>query len=503
MSRTENVLRNIRVSLILQTATALVAFLTRKVFVQMLSQEYLGLNGTFSNILSMLSLAELGIGEAITYSLYKPLAEHDNGQIAALMNLFRRAYRIIGLTVALLGILLTPFLPVLIRELPDIPHIYIIYLLFVLNTAVSYSFVYKQSLMIADQRQYITTIGHFLKYILLQLVQAIFLIITRNYFVYLGLQISATLLENLIFSYVANRLYPDIWASPPARLKQATKKEIIQNTKAMVIHKVGGAIVFGTDNLLISFFVGIVEVGIYSNYLLITNGLKSIYGRLFHALTASIGNLRVTEEPEKTIPVFWRVNFLGNWLYGFSSICLVVLFNPFIALWVGEKYLFSQEIVCLIALNFYVTGLRKAVSTFREAYGLYWYDRYKPIAESAINMVSSIILAVPLGISGILIGTFISTITTCFWIEPWVLFKYGLHAPVWPYFRDYAVNTFTTLLTAVLVWHICAVLPGTGITLFLEKLAVCAVLGNLGYLVIYYRRGELRYFLKMVRHKYQ
>lgn len=498
MSRTGNSLRNIKFALVFQATNIVVSFVTRRVFVQMLPQEYLGLNGTFSNILSVLSLAELGIGSAITYSLYKPLAEHDQGQIAALMALFRRTYCTIGLVIALLGCALAPFLPILIRDLPDIPYIHLIYLLFVLDTSLSYFYVYKQSLIIADQRRYIISTCSYVLNIALHLAQALFLWFTKNYFAYLGLQIGKTLLESLILSGIADRLYPHIKGAETGILDIETKKKIVKNTKAMISHKVGGIVVFGTDNLLISYFVGAVSVGLYSNYLMITNGLNGIYSQLFGSLTASIGNLGVTAaDTKQVLTVFKRVNFLGNWIYGFSAVCLTVLLNPFIELWVGADYLFSQGIACLIALNFYVTGMRQAVLTFRDAGGLYWYDRHKPIAESLINLAVSAILAVPFGVAGIFMGTFVSTMTTCFWSEPRVLYRYAFHASAKPFFHDYAVNTLITALTTVIVWHICEALPGSGLPLFVAKMAVCAVAGNLGFLLAYHRREEFRYFTEL------
>ena len=498
MSRTKNSLKNIKYALLFQAASILVQFFTRRMFVQMLSQEYLGLNGTFANILSMLSLAELGIGSAITYSLYRPLAEGDKKQVAARMVLFQRSYRAIGLTVALLGGCLTPLLPMLIHDLPDIPHIDLIYLMFVLNTSLSYFFSYKQSLIIADQRQYITTVCHLGLNILLQLAQTLFLWFTGNYFIYLGLQIGTTLLKNLILSHIAGWLYPYVNTYRHEKIDPSAKAEIIKNTKAMIIHRVASIVVFGTDNLLISYFVGVVAVGLYSNYLMVTRALTSIYSQFFSALTASIGNLGITADSKQVLTVFRRLNFAGNWLYGFSAVCLTVLLNPFIELWLGSEYLFSQNIVCLIALNFYVTGMRQAVQTFLSAEGLYWYDRHKAVAESIINLLVSAVLAVPFGVAGIFMGTFISTMTTCFWVEPMVLFKYALHTSVKPHFQNYAVNTLITLLSTVAVWYICELLPGAGLPLFIAKMMVCAVVGNLGYLLAYRRRKEFRYFTKLI-----
>lgn len=498
MSRTENSLKNIKFALLFQVVGTIISFFTRRVFVQILSQEYLGLNGTFANILSMLSLAELGIGSAITYSLYKPLAKNDQEQLAAIMALFRRVYYAIGLLVALLGFALTPFLPVLIRDLPDIPYIYLIYLLFVFDSSLSYFYTYKQSLIIADQRRYIISTCTSTLNILLHLAQVLFLWLTKNYLVYLGLQIGKTLLENVILSCIANRLYPYLNNVESAELDPGTKRTIIKNTKAMVVHKVAGVVVFGTDNLLISYFISAVAVGLYSNYIMIIGGLNSVYMQLLSSLTASIGNLGVSADTKQVLTVFKRLNFAVSWIYGFSTVCLTVLLNPFIELWVGADYLFNQEISCLIALNFYVTGMRQAVITFKDAEGLYWYDRHKAIAEALINLIASVILAVPFGVAGILMGTFVSTMVTCFWVEPKVLFKYAFHSSAKPFYLNYAINTLITILTLAVVWYICELLPGAGLPLFIAKMAVCAVVGNLGYLLAYCRRKEFLYFVKLI-----
>lgn len=499
MARTENSLRNVRFALISQAVAILANFLTRKVFVSILTQEYLGLEGTFSNILSMLSLAELGIGSAITYSLYRPLAENNQKGIIALMQFYRKAYLCIGLIVASIGILLTPALPVLIKDIPNIPHIQLIYLMFVANSALSYFFVYKQSIIIADQRKYIVSLYHYGMNALMYLGQAVVLIITRNYDCYLGLQIFITLSRNLLLSRKADQFYPYIKKAKPEALDREVKNTIVRNTKAMVAHRIGGVIVFGTDSLLISYFAGAIAVGIYSNYQMVINGLNTVYGAMFGALTASIGNLGVTESNEKGRQIFHKVDFAGRWLHGFSAVCLVVLFNPFIELWLGRDYLFDQWIVCLIAVNFYVTGMRKSVLTFRDAYGLYWYDRYKPLLESAINLVASIVLAIPFGIAGILFGTLISTVTTCFWIEPYVLFKYGLKQPVRTYFVDYGKNTLITLAAGAVTWRVCCLITDTCIFSFAGKTILCVLVSNIVFALAYCRTEEIHYFWELAK----
>ncbi|MCI9595222.1 MAG: hypothetical protein HFG51_14045 [Lachnospiraceae bacterium] len=503
MSRTENSIRNIKFAIAFQTLTILASFFTRKIFVLVLSKEYLGLDGTFSSVLTLLSLTELGIGAAITYSLYQPLAEEDRKQIVSLMNLYKKAYRIISIVIIILGICFIPFLTRLIKDIPNIPHIYNIYLFFVLNTAVSYLYVYKQSLIIADQKQYIVSIYHYSLKFLMYLFQAGLIWITHNYFLYLGVQLVSTIIENVMIFYLADKMYPYLKTLKPASLPLDTKKTIIKNTTAMLAHKIGSIIVNGTDNLLISYFAGIIYVGLYSNYLMIINGLTSVYQLLYKSITASIGNLGATEKNSRNvIDVFYRLNFITGWLYGFSMVCLIVLFNPFIEIWIGKEYLFPQYIVIIIAVNFYVSGMRKSVLTFREAYGLYWYDRYKPMIEALLNFVLSIILANKLGITGILVGTFISTISVPFWVEPYVLFKYAFETSVFEYFVRYIKTTFIVIIETIFTCLCVNFLSGNAIALFLKKCLCCILIPNILYFYIYRKSDDVKYFFELIKNQW-
>ena len=251
--------------------------------------------------------------------------------------------------------------------------------------------------------------------------------------------------------------------------------------------------VFQTDNLLIAFFVGAVSVGIYSNYVMITSGLTTAYLLIFRSLTASVGNLCAEDDRTHAREVFWQVDLFGRWLYGFSAICLVALLNHFIgSIWLTETYLFPMPLVLIIAANFYITGMRQSVLTYRDAMGLYWYDRYKAVFEALINLVVSILLARSMGILGIFIGTFVSTVTTCLWVEPYMLFRHGFHFPVRGYFVRYAMHTLLTIAAGALTLYVCALLPGAGLLPFIGKLCICAILPNLAYWLFYRRTPEFR-----------
>jgi O-antigen/teichoic acid export membrane protein len=501
MSRTNNSIRNVKYAIIGQGLALIISFIARMIFVKTLGAEYLGINGLFTNILSILAFAELGIGTAITYSLYKPLAEKDIEQTKTLMRLFQKAYLTIGIIILILGTGLTPFLGYLIKDMPDIENIPLIYLMFVVNSAISYFYSYKRSIIIADQKHYIDTIYRYGFRIVLEISQIIVLILTQNFIMFLALQFIMTFLQNIGISKKADKLYPYIKDKNVEKLDTHTKNTIVRNVKALIYHKVGSIVVMGTDNLLISKYVGIVAVGIYSNYYLIIGAVNTVSGVMFQAVTASVGNLGVTATKERKLFVFECLNFITFWIYGFSAISLIILFNPFIEIWLGEEYLFSMLLTTLIVLNFYISSMRKSVLTFREALGLYWYDRYKPLFEAGINLIVSVILVKMIGIAGIFIGTFISTITTCFWVEPYILYKYGFKHSVKTYFLRYFTYTVTILIAGVITWYLCETVEGTSILALILKIIISILVPNTIFVIVYSKTKEFKYFKNLFKTK--
>ena len=497
--RTKNSMMNMVAALIGQGVSVIVSFIARVAFVHILGEDYLGINGLFTNILTVLSLVELGVGPAIVYSLYKPLAEHDTEKVKVLMKLFKKAYILIGVLVLVLGFGVTPFLDVFIKEMPaNIPHIRLIFMMFVVNTAISYFFSYRRSLIIADQRRYVDTFTHYGFFAAMNAVQIGILFLTHNYFLFLGMQLLTTLLENIVISVLAKRMYPYLKEKTDEKLDKDTKQQIVRNTSAMVFHKIGGIVVGSTDNIIISSVIGVVTVGIYSNYQLVINALKSIISQVFQAMTASIGNLGATESRDRAYEVFKPVFFLNFWIYSFSSICLFVLFNPFIELCFGKNLLFTPDVVFIVVLNFYLTGMRQAVLTFRDAFGIYWQDRFKPLFESVINLVVSISLAQVLGVFGVFVGTAVSTLTTCFWIEPYILYKHAFDRPVRYYFVNYGLYTLLTVGAGVLTWAACSIFSEvTWFSLF-GKAAFCLLIPNGLYLLLFHRTANFRYLMDTV-----
>lgn len=496
--RTKKSIRNIATALAGQFFWILINFFARMVFIKVLGTEYLGVHGLFTNIISMISLAEMGIGSAIIYSLYKPLALGEEQKIKALMHFFRSAYHIIGLVVLVLGLAVLPFLDFIIKDKANIPNLSFIYLLFLADAVLSYFFAYKRSLIEADQKGYIVTTYHYIFVALINGLQIVVLLLTKNFIFFMTVKMLFTLTENFMISLKAEQIYPFLKEKSVAELDATEKKGIYQNVYAMFFHRLGGVVVNGTDNILISYYAGLVVVGLYSNYYMILTALNAIIGQIFTAATASIGNLNALVGKEKSYVIYKAIYFANFWFYGFSSICLYVLFNPFITLWVGKEFIMSDLIVTIIVINFFVTGMRKSTLMFRDSLGLFWNDRYKPLFESIINLVASIILASRYGIVGVLVGTFISTMTTCFWVEPYVLYRNGFNSRLREYFSRYGLYALVTLVAGFVTWYACGLVGGVTITSFVVKLLICLLIPNVIFLLIFSWTKEFKYLSNIV-----
>ena len=503
MSRTQSSIKNLITALIGQLFGILISFFSRIVFLHHLSAQYLGLNGLFGNILAIFSLAELGVGTAMNFSLYKPLAEHDIQGVKSLMMLYRRTYIMIGCVIAGIGLMFTPFYTVFLDETPDVPHLTLIYLLFTANTVISYFFSYKRALIICDEKRYIATIYRYVFYFVLNIAQVIALIFTDNYILYLTLQIIFTFAENVAVSVKANEMYPFLKDRNITPISKTVSTEIKKNIGAMLFHKIGGIVVMSTDNLILSKYVGLIAVGIYSNYYLITDALNKIIAQIFTSVTASVGNLSAIEESTDKIHLetaFYRLLFLNFWIYGFSACCLWILVNPFISLWLGSDMLFDKFTVLIIVINFYLTGIRKSVLTFREATGAFYYDRYKPLIESLVNIVASIVLAKQYGTAGVFLGTIISTLTTCIWIEPYVLYKYVFQKSANRYINRVAEYIIVTFVACIVLSILCTIVNTKNlIYTFVCKMALCMFVPNIVFWCFFFRLDEFRYFARLIK----
>lgn len=499
MDRTENTVKNVTFSMLSEFMLAVLKFVSRYVFVQILGKEYLGLDGLFTDILAVLSLAELGFSVSITYSLYRPVAEGDRELIKSLIRLYRRVYQIVGVTVLAVGASLTPFLGFFVKQMPEnIPYIPLIYLLNVLNTGVSYFFTYKSTLLFVYQKKYIDTMIRAGLTLLVNVVQIATLLVSGNYLYYLCILVAGTVLQNVVVAAQTDRLYPYLREKDVYPLPEEILQDLRRNVSAMVLNRIGAAAVFSTDNILIAKFVGIVTTGLYSNYVMIRGFLNLMINALFNALTPALGNLIATETETAKRKAFRCFDFFGAWLFGWMSICLLWLFDPFIALWLGGDYLLPRPAVLLIVINFYVSSMRIPVAKTRSAMGLFWDERYKSILEAILNLGVSVILAQKWGIVGILAGTLISSAALPFWIEPRGLYRYGFKQPCWIYFLRYFLYLLVTVAAGALTGVLCR-LTGENLMGFLGKMAICLVIPHVVYAVAYCRMEEFSFLIKTVK----
>lgn len=492
-SRTKKSILNSMTSIITQILLVVMNFVVKTIFIQQLGSVYLGVNGLFSNIITMLSLADLGIGVAIPYSLYKPLAEHNQRKINILMNFYAKIYNIIGAIVLLVGISLTPFLGFFMKTGTEIPNIQFIYLLFVIHSASSYFFVYKRFLIESDQKGYITTRISFFFSVLLNIVQAILLIFFQNFIFYLISSVVLVIVQNIYISHKATKLYPFLKQKTNEKMDPEDLKDIKKNISALFIYKIGSVITNGTDNLVISKFLGIVAVGVYSNYIMIVSSVNNIVIQLFTAITSSIGNLVVTTNERRSKNVFESLTFLNFWIYALCSTLLCVLFNPFIELWIGKDYLLSDFVVWLLSINFYLVGMGSVTNSFRNAYGLFWKGKYRPLVMIVINLVVSILLVKPLGIAGVLIGTIVSRVFTVAWLDPYIVYQYGFKRSSKRYFIKYAIFLLLFLMVNGICFFLLRSLPSGFLFLIVRGIISFGIV-NLIYILLFHSTGEFHYF---------
>lgn len=506
--RVKNSLKNTIYAVISNILIILVGLVTQNIFVNMLGKEYLGINGLFNNIVSMLAVVELGIGPAIIVNLYKPLAENDYKKINQLMNFYKKCYRIISCVVIIIGILILPFLNFFVDtdiKFSNYGGIYIIFLLYVLDAGLSYLLSYKRSLLQADQKNRYINIVHTLSYILMNFIQILILIKTQNFILFLIAKLIFRFLENIIILLITNRKYPYLSSKESENLDKSDQNKIFKNVKGLFFHKIGGYIVLGTDNIIISKFLGLKVVGLYSNYYLIINSVSNLISQIFSALTASVGNLLVTTSKEKTYTIYKNIMFLNFWIYGFAATAMFNIMNPFIKFWLGEEFLLSTGVLVVLVINFYMTGMRSSIGIYKEAAGIYYEDRFIPIIESLINIIASIIFVKLFGLAGVFIGTITSSLIVVFYSLPHFVYKKVFDRSILEYYRLYFNYLFFSALSVGLTYLVLQL-----IYKFIEaniiRLILSAVLSFVVpcilIIIIFRKKDEFKYFKNLFKEKF-
>ena len=498
--KTKNSMKNSLAAMASNFITIIIGLVAQAIFIRILGAEYLGINGLFTNIISMLGIVELGIGSAIIYNLYKPIVNKDKEVIKSLMSFYKKAYNIIAIVVLVIGLLITPFLNFFVSDVTVNINIYFVYILFVIDIFASYLLSYKRSILYADQKNYIVNIIHMSYLVILNILQLLFLYITHDYYLYLVIKIIMRVLENVVITLIVNKMYSYFNGGNIKPLSKDVKQDIQKKVKALFFHKIGSFVVLSTDNIIISKFLGIVTVGLYSNYYMIINAVTVIFGQAIMALTPSVGNLLIEENTNKNYDVFKKVRFLNFWITVFSSVCLLVIMQSFIKIWVGEKYLLSVIVLIVLVINFYQNLMRYSYSTFKEAAGIFHEDRFVPIIESVINIVASIILLKFFGLAGVFMGTIISGFALWCYSYPKYVYKKLFKRSYLSYIKETIGYILLFLIILFVTFKISTLLIVSNIYLnFIIKVLISLILPNILMLLVFFKTDNFKYCLDLMK----
>lgn len=501
-SRLKNSALNFASGFLGRVLTILLNFVVRTIFIYCLNEAYLSVNGLYSNILTVLSLAELGFGSAMVYRMYTPVATKDYEKTAALLHFYKKIYAIIGVVIFVLGLCVIPFMDYIIKDKPDVPGLTLYYIIFLINTTISYWFAsYKASVLSADQKDYIKTNVQNATTILQSALQILLLLVFRKYLLYLLVQLGCNIFLNLYVAHLVDKRYPKIKEHPDAQLSLEDREQIKKDAEALVLSRFGHVALNGTDNIIVSAVVGVLWVGRLSNYTLICDSVTSVLCQITAAITGSLGNFFATEKKSAGYALFKKVEFLNFWLYGFSFIALAVLLDPFVQLWAGGRFVLGLPVSIAIAINFFVAGYMNTLWVFRSTLGLFKQGKYRPIIVALVNIVLSIVLGKVWGVFGVLFATFLSRASINLWYDPIILHKYGFEVSCKPFFIRYLKRIL--LLAVVLVFMLLvrnAVMPAE-VTFwrFALVMVITAIVPNIVFWAAYHRSDEYAYFKSIVK----
>lgn len=484
------------IGMLSQLFTLWLSFVSRTVFIKFLTAEYLGISGLFSNVLTVLSFAELGIGDAMTYAMYKPVKEDNRKLVNQLMVVYKKAYTGIAVVVGAIGLGLSFFLSFIIAEPPDIPEsLQLIFWLYVVNNMASYILTYKKSILIAYQENYIVSEVQQIASLIQQIAQMIVLCFTKQYILYLIIQILCTILNNIIISVVVKKRYPWINEKDGEELPQEVSKEIFKNVKALSISKIAGVVSNGSDNIIISKFVGLSSVGVASNYTMIINSLNGILWNGLSSLTSSFGSFNVDSTIGQRRKLFNELFLCSYWLYGFMTIGIITLANSFVQLWVGSNYLVPQGVVLALVLITYISGVNFPVYTYQSTLGMFDKMKIPYVLFAVFNILLSILLGKNWGLFGVYIATSITRLCTSEVSSGYYVYRYGLKLSPLKYLKKYVIYFLILILNILVTNYAVSLVQIAGIIGFSIKVVTCTVVCNAIYFVCFFRTTEFRNLL--------
>ena len=499
IERTKNAARNIYFGILNRIYSIVVPFLLRTAMIYFMGIQYLGLNSLFASILSVLNLAELGVGSAMVYSMYKPIAEDDTKTICALMRLYRTYYRIIGFVIGAIGILLTPFVPKLIKgTIPGELNIYVLYLLNLGATVLSYwLFAYRNCLFNAHQRGDMTTKITMVSETIRYLMQFFVIICLKNYYIYIMTSIVTQVISNIMIAISTKKVYP--LYKPQGSLENSEVKKINRRVVDLFTSKIGAVVVNSADTIVISAFLGISVLAIYQNYFFIMTAVIGVVEIIFSACMAGIGNSIIVEKEEKNFYDLKKLTFMICWIAGFCMCCFLCLYQPFMELWVGKNLMLGiGEVVCL-SLYFYIYEVNRLLNTYKDAAGIWHEDRFRPLVTALSNLVMNLIMVKPFGIYGVILSTVLSIL---FVGMPWLLYNLFsiLFAPdlLGDYLQHLIEYFAAALLACVASYFVGTLFKGTVLLTLIIRGFICLVIPNLLFYIFFRKRNEFDQLLKLV-----
>ncbi len=497
-SRSKNAVLNIAFGYLAQIGILVLSFIGRRIFLNFLSVDYLGINGLYSNILTVLSLAELGLDTAVVYSLYKPVAEENIPLINSLLRYFKRIYTILAFAIFALGLALIPFLRYIVKS--DLPQndLVIYYLLFLTNTVASYFVAHKVALLSAYQEQRIQKLVLLSSNLVLQILHIIVLVIWKNYYVYVGATVITTFVNNVILSLICNKIHPHL--KDKTQAVEIEKAPIRKRILSTFIYKIGGVAVNNTDNILISMLVSTAAVGFYSNYCTLITAVQGFIAIISTSLISGIGNLGATGDRQRQYGIFNAALLFYHFVAALGLVGFSTMFNDVITVWLGAKYMLSNDTVFVIALNFYLTNAVTPIWMYREANGLFDQVRYLMIIRATVNIVLSVLLGKIYGTFGILLATAISLCVTSAWYEPSILFKNVFKKPV----SNYWLKQLKYVLATGAAMTVCqTVAKGLSLSVgsFVIKVLVAVVSVSAMFSITLIKSNELKTLTGFLKHR--
>jgi O-antigen/teichoic acid export membrane protein len=478
-------------------------FITRTVFIHTLGKAYLGINGLFSDILTMLSLTELGLDTAINFRLYKPLAEKDEQRVRILMKFYRMAYCVVGITILVLGLCVIPFLPKLIHDYDSLEEIGInavfVFLLYLMQSVSSYLFFASRSAIVrADQKEYILNIANYAVELASSICQIILLVVWQSFIAYTACAVLFNIVKNLVEAAIAKYFYGYAFVKEKEQLSIAEVKDIFKDLGALFVYKVNGVVLTATDNLVLSAFIGLSIVGMYSNYLMFYNTVKALLNNLYSAVKASMGNLFATGSVQQKCDFFEIMNFASALMYGTACVGVAIEADELIICWIGRDYVIPQPFSVLMGIEILFAGLKINLGQIRNVSGAFRQMWFRPILGMLINLVVSIATVQKWGIYGVLIGTITADFTTNFMVDPRIIYKYSLenYKPVAEYYIRNAGYGIVLTVTGILDAFICNnIMMGMGWLSVIVHCMICAVSVPVAFYIVFHNRDECKYLI--------